>query len=95
MHDGGVAVDAFCAADDLFLCDDKITCIPRHWVCDERVDCPDNSDRSDEFCGNVSCSFFHIFVSLVATGAAQPGWYCCQQCPFVTLSVCPDVCLST
>jgi len=40
--------------DDLFLCHDDVTCIPRHWVCDERLDCPDESDRDDKLCGKIS-----------------------------------------
>jgi len=44
-------VEALCAGDDVFLCRDGKTCIPRHWVCDSRVDCPDKSDRDDQFCG--------------------------------------------
>jgi len=58
MVDGGYT-DAFCTADDIWLCADGQTCIPRHWVCDRRIDCPDASDRDADFC----CKWF-FFLSL-------------------------------
>ena len=67
-------VDAYCVADDVWLCGDDVTCIPRHWVCDERVDCPDKSDRDDEYCCNViSCSFFDHPPAQSGTPACVSG----------------------
>lgn len=45
---------SICPATD-FLCNDKITCIDRQWLCDGGIDCPNGEDESLQNCANKTC----------------------------------------
>lgn len=38
-----------------YLCNDKITCIDRQWLCDGGTDCPQGDDESVTNCQNKTC----------------------------------------
>lgn len=45
---------AICPPTD-YLCNDKITCIDRQWLCDGGADCPNGDDESMPNCQNKTC----------------------------------------
>lgn len=55
-HDmpGTTFVSAFCNTN-MFKCDTHIICIPKHYLCDGKADCKDQSDESPELCDGDPC----------------------------------------
>lgn len=70
LRDGGSSVDTCIGRlagipncrpeDNLFSCDNNMTCIIAYWKCDGDEDCKDGSDELAEHCQDRKCDESHF-----------------------------------
>lgn len=64
----------FCSVN-MFKCHNSIVCIPKHYVCDGKPDCKDQSDESRKLCNGDpckgNCSLSNIYLIIYAVGSCE------------------------